>query len=331
MPEDLGPDETQILAAMLGISEMVGGLTDIQEIIGTVVRIVPQLVRNNRCAIFSYDALKSELRCEQAFGPDLDQIRILNNLVLKESDIPRLSQKVLKGRLPAIVRDAAKEEIFPPILIAKLGLKSLLVVPLICKDRILGLMMLDDTRGVRYFTSKEINIVAGIATLAAIAMDSTNVREELESERGRLEALAGAISDAYIVLDTRFKVKHLSASGERLLGWPAGEVVGKQCSEVFKVRDLHGIVVCGSSCLGRRLAWGENVTGQSSRLHFQRGDGTTVLCDVHAAAVKDADGQVIEIVYALSVVTHTMTPTPVKETMPTQTFRELEQIVLDGK
>ena len=191
--------------------------------------------------------------------------------------------------------------------------------------------MLDDTRGFRHFTSKEINIVMGIATLTAIAMDSYGLRENLALARGRLEALAGATSDVIVVLDTRLRVKHLSPSGERLLGWSEDEIVGKQCAEVFKVKDLHGVGICGLGCMGRRVIWGEDVAGQSSRLNFQTKTCGQVTCDVRAAGVKDANGQVIEIVYALAQVKHSTIQSPVKDVMSNQDPKKMEQIVLDGE
>ena len=277
MPEELGPDETQILAAMLGISEMVGGLNDLQELLGTVVRIVPQLVRGDRCAIFLLDAKKGELGCSQALAPDMEQAKYLESLVIKEADVPKLIQKVIRQRLPALVRDAAKEEILPPAIIQRLVLRAMLLVPLVCRQSTLGIMLLDDSGGNRYFTSKEINIVIGIATLAAIAIDSTASREDLASERARLEALAAASSDAFLVLDSRFRIKHVNAIGEKMLGWSREELVGRLCSEVFRATDVGGVRVCGSRCIGQRILWGENVAGEVHRMYFHTKDGRQLL------------------------------------------------------
>jgi PAS domain S-box-containing protein len=331
MPEELGPDETQILAAMLGISEMVGGLNDLQELLGTVVRIVPQLVRGDRCAIFSYNAGKGELRCEQAFGPDLDQIKYISSLVIKETEITKLAQKVLKQHLPALIRDAGKEEILPATIIQRLGLRVMLIVPLVCRESVLGLMMLDDSKGGRHFTSKEINVVMGIATMAAIAIDSTASMEDLASERARLAALAAATSDALLVLDAHLRIKHINASGEELLGWKREEIVGKPCSDVFQATDTNGIKACGRNCIGQRILWGETVGGEVRRLHFHRKDGRRMLCDVRGAAVKDAKGHVKEIVYVLIRAKPSVTPVPVKEASPIEGIDELKEIVLGSK
>ncbi len=331
MPEELGPDETQILAAMLGISEMVGGLSDLQELLGTVVRIVPQLVRGDRCAIFSLDGRRGELRCEQAFGPDMEQVKYISSLVIKEADIPKLAQKVIKQRLPAFIRDALKEEILPAAIIQRLGLKAMLIAPLVCRESVLGIMILDDSSGSRYFTSKEINIVIGIATMAAIAIDSTSSREDLATERARLAALAAATNASFLVLDPHFRIKYVNSLGEEMLGWKREELVGKLCSEVFRATDTNGIRVCGSSCIGQRILWGENVAGEVHRLSFLTKDGRRMLCDVRGSAVRNSKGNVTEIVYALIRTKLSVTPMPVRQSAPIEGIDELKEIVLGSK
>src|SRR2546427_422557 len=46
--------DQKVLAALLGISEMVAGLTDLEEVLGAIVRITPQLVGVDRCGILLF-------------------------------------------------------------------------------------------------------------------------------------------------------------------------------------------------------------------------------------------------------------------------------------
>ncbi len=328
MAEILEPDETQILAAMLGISEMIGNLSDIQELLGTVVRIVPQLVRSNRCAVFVLDKKSQELKCAQAFCPDIEQTKYLMSLTIKESEIPKLSQKVLKQHLPAFIRDASREEILPAIMVQTLGLKMLLIVPLVCRDEVMGIMMLDDTRVNRYFTSKEINIVTGIATMAAIAVEWNTTRDNLLLEKGRLEAVASTLSDAFLVLDTRLRILYINEPGQKLLGWTAEEIVGKPCSEIFKAIDANGVQVCGSICPGRHILWGEDVSKQVYRLNFQKKDGSRIPCEIRGSAVRDSQGQIKEIVYAL--ISSSKLPKHGQDP-EAQHLEDLEEIVVENR
>jgi len=331
MPENPEPDETQILGAMLGISEMVGGLSDLRELLGTVVRIAPQLVRCNRCLLFLLDERTGELRCEQAFGPDIEQMRYASGLVVRETDIPRLSQKVIKQHLPALIRDATKEEPFPASIVQRLGFKTMLIAPLVCRDRTLGMIVLDDTRGIRHFTSKEINVVGGIATMAAIAIDCTTLREGLATEGGRLEAITAVCADAFLVLDTKFRIKFMNPQGEELLGWKAKDLIGRQCSEIFSVVDVNGVRACGSACPGQRILWGEDMSKEVQRLYFLRKNGDRVPCDVRVAPVKDAQGSVTEIVYVLVRAEPARTTHAAKEPGTGEHVKELEAMLFDER
>ena len=331
MPEDLIPDETQILAAMLGISEMIGGLSDLQELLGTVVRIVPQLVRANRCAIFTLDDEKKELRCEQAFAYSIEDVRYFSRLVIMESEIPRLSQKVLKQHLPALVKDATKEAVFPPNMIQALGLRTLLVVPLVARERALGFMVLDDTRGNRYLTSKEINIVIGIATLAAIAIESNTAREELSKERERLETVISSFSDAFMIFDSHFRIKYINSKGERMFGWKTEEIAGKKCSDIFNALDTNGVRVCGSLCPGKNALWRERPSKESQRLYFQKKDGSRILVEVRANSLRDSKGQTVEILYLL---TQIGTSPGISSTTSKSQIKEVEgfeQVIVNNK
>src|SRR3990170_1296120 len=130
-------DETQILAALLGISEMVGGLTETQEILESIARIAPVLVRVDRCAFFEYDETTREFRPLVVFEPSGLKGRF-EGLVLQESDVPRFAQRLVKQRLPILVKDAGKDPNVPPPLVQRLGGPSALVAPPACRREGLG-------------------------------------------------------------------------------------------------------------------------------------------------------------------------------------------------
>src|SRR2546422_1225095 len=60
--------EEQILAALLGVAEMAGDLTDPDELLAAIVRITPGLVGVDRCAVLGYAKQAREFRTLAAFG-----------------------------------------------------------------------------------------------------------------------------------------------------------------------------------------------------------------------------------------------------------------------
>src|SRR5438552_4886023 len=158
--------EIQILASLLGVAEMVGGLTDIEELTALIARVTPGLVRVDRCAIMAYDESAREFRTLSSFAPGMKRTPF-DGLTVQEAEIPWLAQRLIALRLPALIKATSGESGLSPALQQRFSLRSALVVPLAARGRFLGLLWLDDTRSPHYFTSEEINIVQGIAAEVA--------------------------------------------------------------------------------------------------------------------------------------------------------------------
>ncbi len=292
LPEgDLG--ETKVLAALLGISEMVAGLTDLEEVLGLIVRITPQLVGVDRCAVLLLDEARREFRTAQVFGPDRERNATFQRLVIREEDVLRLAHRILEQKLPALIR----EGMLPAHLAEGLGMKTVLIVPLVCRGRVLGIMTLDDTKGQRLFTSREINVVMGIAQQAAIAIDNFWLKSEVGRARARMRAATVLLADGVVTLTDGFRIVGLDAVAEELLQWKTEEVAGRPLAEAFEVRDRDGVRLpeVGESA--------ELVLRDSRRerplLYFQRKDRSRVLLEVRTAPVRDELGEVVEVVCVL--------------------------------
>ncbi len=283
-------DETQILAALLGIAEMVGDLTDMDELLGAVVRIAPSLVRVDRCAILAYDERAHEFRTSSHFGPP-GAGSLLEGLRISESDMPRLAQRLVRLHLPALVKADTMDPALPPAVSKRLGLKSALLVPLVSRGRTLGLLWLDDSERGHYFTSKEINVMLGVATAVAVALDGAARSESLALERRRFEALAASVADGVIVLDHDLRILELNGPAEDLLGWQSSEVRGRRAHEVFAITEAQAAV-----------AWSRdaNVPAPASKsLNLRTRAGGTMACEVLAVPVRGESGETQQVLYVL--------------------------------
>jgi len=285
--------DQKVLAALLGISEMVAGLTDLEEVLGAIVRITPQLVGVDRCAILLFDPQKREFRTAQVFGPDRERNATFQRLVIREEDVRALAHRILEQKLPALIR----EGVLPPHLADGLGMKTVLIVPLVCRDRVLGIMTLDDTKGQRLFTSREINVVMGIAQQTAIAIDNFRLDSETSRARARMQAATDLLADGLVTLTEGFRIVRLDAKAEELLQWKTEEVAGRPLAEAFEIQDRDGVPLpeVGESA--------ELVLRSSRRerplLYFQRKDGSRVLLEVRTGPVRDESGEVVEVVCVL--------------------------------
>ncbi len=294
LPEgDLG--DTKVLAALLGISEMVAGLSDLEEVLGLIVRITPQLVGVDRCAVLLYDERKAEFRTAQVFGPDRERNATFQRLAIREEDVKRLAHRILEQKLPALVRAGN----LPPNMAESLGMKMVLIVPLVCRERVLGIMTLDHTQGLGLFTSKEINVVVAIAQQAAIAIDNARLKAEALHATERMRTATGLLADGVLVLTQDGRIGSLDPAAEALLQWRTEEVAGRAAGEVFALMDRDGAPV--AAIPHPDLA----VRGPQPPvpLYFRRKDGSRVLLEARAAAVRDELGEVLDVVCTLRRIT----------------------------
>lgn len=287
-PEQLG--ETQILAALLGIAEMVGDLTDTEELLEAVVRIAPSLVRVDRCALLAYAEPAHEFRTQVSFAPP-GAASALADLRIPESDMPRLAHRLVVLHLPALVKPDSHDLALPPAVVRRLQLKSALLVPLVSRGRALGVLWLDDSEHGHYFTSKEINVIQGIATSVAVALDGAARAEALALERRRFEVLARSLADGVIVLDRDLRILELNPSAEDLLGWQSSEVRGRRAHELFSITEAQASV-----------AWTRDANAPApaaKSLRLRTREGGTVACEVLALPVHGEGGETEQVLYVL--------------------------------
>ncbi len=285
---DLG--ETQVLAAFIGVSEIVGNLTELQEVLKTVVRIAPQLVRVDRCAIFLYDQRGKVCIPAEAYSPRPALAEVMMERNLREDEIPKLINKVVHQRLPSVIRDLPQEDMLPREIIKSWEVKSMLVIPLTSKGQIQGIMTLDSTTSRHYFTSREINIVTGIANQIATAIENGKLQEESLRAFERIGDIVEDLSDAVLKVDGRMRVSGLSPQTEKFLGWKEKDLIGKSWAKVLKPMDVNGRLVDEMDFVGR----GPLVNGEMSKgrkAFIVKKNAGKVFCRIRALPLRNRTGQ----------------------------------------
>ncbi len=106
------PEEEAILAALMGITEMMGNLTDLEELLDAIVRIAPRLVSVHRCAIFLRNEREREFRVAHAWAADGPSTTRLMRLAISDHDMGKLVHKLVDQHLPVMLR-AGRELLLP--------------------------------------------------------------------------------------------------------------------------------------------------------------------------------------------------------------------------
>jgi len=131
----------------------------------------------------------------------------------------------------------------------RFGSHVVLQVPLVQKDRLVGLVAVDDPGERREFTQREIDIAHGIASQAAVAIENARLFASTQ-ESGRLsEALNSVNAFIHSTLNLEQVAQRVLEDGVRALGCDAGTIEMLDGDE-WVVTHQHGF---SAQDVGRRL------------------------------------------------------------------------------
>ncbi len=168
------------------ISHLISMTLDPKELLFKIVQKISEAMAVSRCSIVRVDWLrKSAFVVASHEDPNIAGLKlnlkkypeILAALSLKE---PVLINNVLTDPLMKKVRD----------IIAPLGIKTILVVPIIFHEKVIGTLFLKTSRRKRTFNMHEIQLLKTIAKASSSALYNAFLFEQIEDEKTRLEKLA---------------------------------------------------------------------------------------------------------------------------------------------
>ncbi len=120
------------------------------------------------------------------------------------------------------------------------GYRSAMVVPLQAHGRILGAMTLVSSESGRTYGQTDLQLAEELARRAAVALDNARLYrdrertgQELRETRDYLEKLVNYANAPIIVWDPAFKITRFNRAFERLTGYLAGEVLGRDLAVLF--------------------------------------------------------------------------------------------------
>jgi len=207
---DAAQEQAYASAALLQVAQAVVSLSDLDEILSTVIRIMPILVGIDRCALYLWDAEKEACCPYEEYGLSEDEEVSFWESEFAPGVSPLLDAAHEKARLLAIPVD---EQLtfedwmnFEPLdeasehAVLSSDHQLLLAVPLLIKSDIFGVLLVQEAPGGLRFRARRLDIINGIAQQAALAIQNDRLQEEMVV-RERLETevqLARQIQQTFI-------------------------------------------------------------------------------------------------------------------------------------
>ena len=260
--------KTQELSRLFFISSAMRGTLELDKLLRMVLTAVTMGdgLGFNRAILFLVDEKKKVLKGAMGVGPanpiEAGQIwerlsterktlsDVINDieigLLRKDSFFDKLSRgieiplteetiltKAVKDMEFFNIQDVNEEPISDAVLIQQLGTRAYAVVPLISRDKVIGVLWVDNYYNRKPIVDEDMRFLTAFSNHVATAIESARLFEQVALAEQELENIFESISDMVYFISNDYVVKNINKAVSKRLGKPPEEIIGKKCYEVF--------------------------------------------------------------------------------------------------
>lgn len=186
--------EYRKLAACLEVISTINSTLDIRQVLHVVAQLTADLFFARTC-IYMLDKKEKVILPIAAVGSydvDLkDKIKALTNYPI----FPAMSAAI-KNKQPVIVTPQNIKKYIPLKIIKDFNYSSMIIAPIMKKDKALGIMQVDRPYGLKVFDQEETEIISAIARVTAITIENAKLIDMLGSKELLLHKLVNKIITA---------------------------------------------------------------------------------------------------------------------------------------
>ncbi len=176
-------EEAWISTILLQVAEAIGRLQPIDLTLEQVARLAPAVAGVDRCAVLLRDE-EGNFRVRTVHALRAGLADAYRDCIVRPGDLPLLDDACRLGQ-PLVVDDTCRTDRVPEAWLARFNSCTLLVVPLLVADEVIGALVADDVETSHMFSARRVRILSGIAGQAAIAIENARLQAQ-EAERARL-------------------------------------------------------------------------------------------------------------------------------------------------
>ena len=179
--------EKKDLETVLELIHLISSTLDPKEVLYFVVSKIAEIINVTRCSIVS---IPFEEKKHAYVISTFENPKIIN-LKIDLKKYPEI-RKSLRTKKTVVIRDALKDPLLKEVrdIITPLGIRSIVVIPIIFRDEVIGTLLLRTSRSNHTFTEREIRLCTAIANASANSLYNAFLHEKTENEKSQLEKLA---------------------------------------------------------------------------------------------------------------------------------------------
>ncbi len=180
--------------ALLEVSRLVTSTLDIDVLLSRLVQITADVCEVGKCTVYVLLEESNRFYPTATFGmfPESEWETALSEGVLSDDLVAE--EAAALARHEPVVCESEISPFIPPERLEDTGVRSVLLVPVFSRERLMGIMVLFYNREREEVENDDMNLVTAIAGQAAVAMENATLYEDLEmSYFSTVKALARAI------------------------------------------------------------------------------------------------------------------------------------------
>ena len=242
----LAQEEVQINNALLRVADMTQGFSELSAVIEAIVQIPPLLTDVRQCAIWLWHSATGAFEPEKAFGFNSQALAFFEQYPLHQAEVVAV-ERLVQIKAPMVITEASEDARLPAELVENLGVKTLVLLPIIAHRQVLGLMLVTFSRP-EAMRQESIDLITGVAHQAAAAIES----KYLYAQKAEQERLAHEMRLAHTIQASLIPTSLPASPGWQVAAlWESIQAVGGDFYDFIEVgTHLLGIVIADVSGKG---------------------------------------------------------------------------------
>ena len=230
----------------------------------------------------------------------LEFARRLSNRSPLRADEPNFAQRILQSRqallMPGVSEDQLRAVIKPEDWehLKYIASHSRLLAPIRTRNVALGFLIISRKVGAPAFSEQDLKLAQDLADRAALAISNARLFQQLQNElaaRKRTNQqlqyqahLLENVNDAIVVADVNYVLQAWNQAAEKMYGWTASEVLGKNGVQILQTQFSAG----NADETRRQVAEAGYFFGEATQ---SRKDGQRIAVEIATTVLRDEAGQ----------------------------------------
>lgn len=183
-------------------------------------KTLPVLTEEIDRNLFQKDSLIERLCCDA-------ELQLESNSILA---------KVFREKMPINVTDINAFSESQTLFVKQLGSNAYALVPLIAKDRVIGVLWVDNLFTGKKIENSDIDFLRNFTDHMASAVENARLFEKVTTTEKEMENIFESISDLLYYNSPDYTIKRINKAVTEKIGKPAQDIIGKKCYKIF-----HGL------------------------------------------------------------------------------------------